>query len=546
MPAPFPFLMTMTTLTPSQEAAVLDPNPNRLVIAGPGSGKTHTTIAAIDRDCLELDFGPVHPQDCIVAITYTNKAANELRERLEAASIHPFFVGTLHSFCLHVIRHHRGRDFAIVGEQESEAILKGLIASLRTKATVGGCLKVLAGEREALIAEAPVLAQYRKTLTQGGAIDFGQILTLGLSLMGGFTAPAGAPGWLLYVDEYQDSAPIDAAIYEALPCAKRWVVGDPNQCIFEFRGATLDNILALAQGDGWSLHRIEENFRSAPCIVHASFEVIRGNSALFSQLRQRVMVDREGELALKRYDTAIEETAAIIKATQPGTGEWAILCRYNHDRDAIETALRAAGADVALPPPPMPRDFRVLIALLGLMANPGSRIAADAWFRATKTPSEAQTLIENRATVPKTWPDEFPHWDAFASALITAGISRPSVGLARQACSEAGGSLSPVRLLAVLLAPFRQPPVPRCRISVLTMHGAKGLEFENVWIAATDLAGGLTNPDAERRLFYVAMTRAKRTLTISWSRTRPNHYTGTTELRSINPFADDIPRLTGC
>lgn len=530
----------MQNLTDSQLHAVVSESFNRLVIAGPGSGKTHTTVEAIFRDmALAAKAGDPHPGRRCIVVTFTVKAAAEIRERLANRGIVPFHVGTLHSLSAKIVSEALGYRIAVLDEAAAEAAIQSLIDSLRVKATVSAVRKAIRGESASAAAKA-IIAPYRKLLSSSFAEDYDTLLQRAADLAPVFGK--GHDGWFLYVDEFQDSAPIDMQIYGGLRTVKRWVVGDPNQCIFEFRGATIDNIMTLARSPNWTVHYLKENFRSCPEIVAASQSLIEQNENRLWNAPVAVR-NEVGEVITIREHTAEEELATIIARLRNSPveeGTWGILTRYNATRQEIENGLKSAGIDTGEPPPDLPHDYRLGMALLAVMANPNSKVANHSWIRAAYPAKIAQSMIERGTSgaLMKNWPDEFHTFRELAEGLSGAHVGRGFLELAFEA-HKATGSTDP-SVIATNIMPAASPRPTRIR--VMTMHGSKGLEFDNVWIAGADLATTIAqeNLEAERRLFYVAMTRAKTQLVVSYSLSRVNQYTRRAEERFASPFLTNI------
>lgn len=530
---PHPYRTAPMNLTESQQAAVMSRHQNRLIVAGPGSGKTHTTIAAIRHDIELMDeAGDRDAQERVIAITFTHAGAEKLREKLHHEGILPFHVGTLHSFCLRVVQYFTpGNRIAMLTPEVAAATIMSIAQGLRVKGlTAEGLQQYMAGLRNAGTDYELVANAYRKQLRQAGAADFNTILEQALELMPRFTTEKG---WLLYVDEFQDSAPIDLKLYRALWCQRRWVVGDPDQNIFSFRGATLDNIMELAKSPTWEVCYLEDNFRSGSTILWAAQELIALNKNRL-KVRQTARMPWQGQIRSTVHETEVHEVVDIITWIEEHPGEeLAILCRYNANREQIEKALRLAKVDLPDPPPPLPKDFQLGCAVLALLANPTSRLAHHAVLRGMYGEKKTQELIErDSAAVPKTWSDEILMWRDMADTLKGFGLSRDFLFLAHRASQE-GDTLDP----AAILIGIRPTVEPRnAKIRILTMHGAKGLEFDNVWLAAIDLATTPHDIEEERRLFYVAITRARKSLILTSARTRTNQYTGRPEDRILSPF----------
>lgn len=523
-------------LSPSQLHAVVSPSVNRLVIAGPGSGKTHTTVEAIVRD-MAFATKEEDPNPCsrAIVVTFTVKAAEEIRDRLANRGIVPYHVGTLHSLCAKIVSSVLGYRIAVLDQNASEAAIQSLIDSLRAKVTVNAVRQAIRGEASSTAAQA-LVAPYQKLLASSFAEDYDTLLIRAETFAQSFGEKHD--GWFLYVDEFQDSAPIDLRIYDRLRCVKRWYVGDPDQCIFEFRGASIDNIMGVSARPQWTTHYLEENYRSETEIVEESQSLIQQNHIrLWSS--PRAVKTGMGRVLVTRFFTAEEEIAAIIselRQCRPGEGTWGILTRYNATRAEIENALKSAGMDVGAPPPDRPHDHRLGMAVLAVMANPDSRLANHSWIRAAYPAKIAQGMIERGAsgTLVKDWPDSFETFDQLATTLHRQHLSRGFLELVH-AAHKASASLDPSILSTCIVPSATAAPA---QFRVMTMHAAKGLEFDNVWIAGADIATSIAadNLEPERRLFYVAMTRARTKLVVSSSLSRVNQYTRKAEERMLSPF----------
>lgn len=523
-------------LSERQSAAVACTSDNRVIIAGPGSGKTSTTIEAIEQDLARLPAGSQN-QNRIIAITFTVRAAQQLREKLEARAIFPWHVGTLHSFALRVVSmtNPHGR-VALLDEESTAETIVAVAKSLRLSVSASQVQACMEGRKPMTAPIASVIKAYRKLLRQGNAADYLTVLQDAADMIrsGAFEPHTPKEGWLLYVDEYQDSAPVDVEIYDALTCQKKWIVGDPDQNIFEWRGSRLMNLIEITKRPGWQLHFLPENFRSKPEIVSAAYGLIRQNE---TRLDYEPVVTRTtgGFCAVRQFEFPETEIAAIREALddegQPGT--WGILTRYNAQRIEIDKALRLAGIYTGEAVEELPKDYRLGMAWLAMLANPASRIAHDALLRAEMGKAAAQRVTEaGQRLVPKTWPDKWGNVSELMGFLSSRGVGEQFCELVWSA-SHATNSLDPSQ---IALACKPETRYRASRVKVMTMHAAKGLEFDNVWLAATDLASLPKDMEAERRVFYVAMTRAKNHLWISGALRRSNPYTGQPERRIMSPF----------
>ena len=269
-----------------------------LIVAGAGSGKTRVLVERIVH-LIETGISP----DKILALTFTNKAAAEMKERILARTDSFVRAMTFHSFGAMVLREsgfHLGipADFAIYDSQESDQVLKSALEFLSLgadKAEVRSYRSLISHFKNRLIGPEmlppdkdrdplfpKVYAAYQLKLTECKAVDFDDLLLLTFQLL---TSPIGAlyeEKWShLLVDEYQDTNHAQYQIISQL--AKKYgnicVVGDPDQSIYSWRGADISNILRF-QTDFPSAQKItlKTNYRSSPYILRAANTLIRHNS----------------------------------------------------------------------------------------------------------------------------------------------------------------------------------------------------------------------------------------------------------------------------
>lgn len=500
-------------ITEEQRAAAHSTASEIILEACPGSGKTATLIERI------ADLEPLD-QRSVIAITFTNKAAAQLRTKLEARSIHVHFVGTLHALCTRMVRK-VVPTMVVLDEEQADAMLKQCITATRSKASLKACKAVLLGAPADVKTQPPVAA-YLKALNSAGAVDFDTLLTLGAKY-----APDYGTGWHLFVDEYQDSGPLDDAVYDGLNCASRFFVGDTDQGIYAFRGATVEN---MRNRIGVRL-ALTGNFRSCQEIVDAAVNVIHRNPNRNKKM-MRAHTQGTGRVGRHVFATDVLETASIIEAVKGG-GEWAVLTRYNANRKALDQALRAAGVPMPARPAPVDGTMGMARIYLNLLANPKSTVMQAAWWRATRPAHVAQKLIEGGAfiDVVLTPPASL---EELASRMRKEMITQGTV-LKVISAAKAAGSVEPLEILQCLREEEQAEKVNGA-VTVATIHGAKGLEFENVWIAGAEGRPKPERMEEERRLFFVGITRAKSRLEVSTCRVRPNEYTHQNEAREVSPF----------
>jgi len=399
-----------------QQEAVFTVNGSVLVLAGAGSGKTtvivnrianminfgnayfDTTRQGSDDDIAFLkeytegrtdDFDtlrdtvavdPVRPWN-ILAITFTNKAAGELKERLsamlgeEALNIH---ASTFHSACVRILRSEieslgYGRDFTIYDSDDSQRMIKNVTGELdvsekqlapkavlseisfaKDKMITPAELRADAGQdyRKKMISK--LYALYQERMRAANAVDFDDILVLTVELFEKF--PEVLEKYrsrfkYIMVDEYQDTNHVQFRLVSLLSGGHKnlCVVGDDDQSIYKFRGANIENILGFEeQFEGAKVIRLEQNYRSTQTILNAANSVISNNNG-----RKPKTLWTAGEQGDKVYwYKAVDETdeakfvADTILASYKETGRYsdnAVLYRMNAQSNSIERMLVKCG-----------------------------------------------------------------------------------------------------------------------------------------------------------------------------------------------------------
>ncbi len=445
----------------------------QLVTAGPGSGKTRTLCAWI----VELIRSAAARPDEILAVTFTRRAAVELHDRLSGllgAQTDQLLIGTFHRLALRLaplpptlqvaqeIERLQLIEQASVGSgtRKSPSSLLSLL-SLRKGQYPDYRERLQSGELLLPAEEVQVFRRYEQLLAEHGLVDLDDLLLRALVALNEGSACRAFR--FLAVDEYQDVSATQRALVVRLgQSATVLAIGDPDQAIYAFRGGEVRHFRGFVDDFPGTVSRfLIENYRSTPQIVMAAAAVIARNSQRTAP-PPRSQLPTGSSLLLWRNSSGFGEAQRLVREIECLIGGTSLL---SHDRR--QTASWRAGAygfaDVAI-------------------------------------------LTRNVARA-----------DAIASALGEAGLpySRPS-----QARRPSGQP--------------SQPAIERCepmyesdqledqRIAVLTLHGAKGLEFAVVFLAgleATQLPGpGRSDEEREeeRRLFYVGMTRAKELLYLSY------------------------------
>lgn len=326
-------------LNDKQQEAVLHFEGPLLILAGAGSGKTRVLTHRIAYLIEERQINPYH----ILALTFTNKAANEMRERVDnivTYGAQNIWVSTFHSTCVRILRRyidHLGyeRNFTIYDADDQRALMKDICKSLNIdtkKYREKTFLNAISSAKDELktpeqyvdeVAKeynkkifGTVYKEYQKRLKHNNALDFDDLIMLTVQL---FQTNAEVLDYyqqrfqFILVDEYQDTNTAQFTFLSLL--ASRYqnlcVVGDDDQSIYKFRGANIYNILNFEKiFPATKVIRLEQNYRSTKNILAAANEVIKNNS-----MRKEKSLWTESEdgapIAYARYDNEYEEAQGI-------------------------------------------------------------------------------------------------------------------------------------------------------------------------------------------------------------------------------------------
>ena len=362
-----------------QRAAVTHGDGPLLILAGAGSGKTRVLTHRVAY--LIRDLGV--PASAILAVTFTNKAAREMKERLERLvgrqQLGELTVGTFHAFCARLLRREGplvglDRAFAIYDEADQRAVLRqamtdtgaserifapGAVAAAisAAKNELKGPADLAADPRSQLDRVAAIVwKRYDELLRENNAVDFDDLLLLACRLFE--TSDRALERWQdryrhILVDEYQDTNRAQYVLLRYLAGFHQnlAVVGDDDQSVFSWRGADVRNILDFERDyPSATVVKLEQNYRSTQRILDAAWSVVRNNAA---RKEKRLWTDRSGGaqvVLLQAYDEEHEAqlVAREIERLQRegeahGTRDVAVLYRTNAQSRPIEDTFRAFG-----------------------------------------------------------------------------------------------------------------------------------------------------------------------------------------------------------
>ena len=647
-------MLNLDTLNPEQRDAVETVRGPVLILAGAGTGKTRVITFRIAH-MVQRGIAPEN----ILAVTFTNKAAREMLERVNqllpkrrsADGEKPSrpTVSTFHSLCVRILRQHiellgYKKNFVIYDEAEQLGAIKKILAHISAKgesadprAVLTALSKIKNGgaQAEALLKDpnTSVLAEivrkkYESALKACNAVDFDDLILLTLRL---FTEHPDALDACrsrfryVMVDEYQDTNAAQFQLVHALTLKHRnlCVVGDDDQSIYGWRGAEVANLLDLEKHyPEVKVVKLEQNYRSTNTILQAANAVIKNNA----RRRGKNLWSQNGQgakILLHAFDTddtearTVAETIEFKRMTQRVPwGDQAILFRTNLQSRPIEMELRKAGIRYHLIGGQSffdRREVRDFIAYVKMFLNPHDDISllrianvparglsdvtmerllgasqerqgsvftamrhTDVQESFQTRPREAiQEFItfieETRAkladetlaghpTALQEWSEKFLNETGYWNELRRGEKNveqaenriRNLKDLIAKMDGEAGNRLPADRLDTFLEdmtldADRAEEKEAGDAVTLITMHSCKGLEFPHVYVVG--LEDGLLphsrskvegTMDEERRLFYVAITRAKRELMISHCGGRKKY--GQVMPCHPSPFLKELPK----
>ncbi len=600
-------------LDPDQRAAAEVTEGALLIVAGPGSGKTRTLTHRI----AHLIERGEDAASCL-AITFTRRAADEMRERLDALltrtrateSASRPLVTTFHGLGLRILREHHAaigldRDFSLADEATRLAIvgelfgLKGARASQELQA-LDTHRAAASSEEDGREAEPPPaktaaldqrLAQFRAALFARDQVDFGELIVRPIELLEADESLCRAyqQRWRhVSIDEYQD---IDALQYRfvrlltpatadpcngsehevaATPGRSVCAIGDPDQSIYAFRGADVSFFLRFQQ-DQPAARVIElvRNYRSQPAVVRAAAAMIRPTSLVPDRRTEPVSPLLSRPVAVHRAASPRAEAEFVVHTIERllgGTSHFSLDSGRVRGEDETEPL---SFGDIAL----LYRTRSQAVPLVEALERAGMPYQERSHQRLAAR--DDVRLLLHEAETAGIEPDR-PALEVLEAAALrlgaVAGVGGHDLPTAEETPADSDGDAETsdaslaagLELLAPLArsagtdwATFRAQLAlgaevdtwdPRAeRITLLTLHAAKGLEFPVVFLVGCEegllpfrLADGSGDQAEERRLFFVGMTRAERALYLTWCQKRSvrgqaNERQRTSFLETIDP-----------
>jgi DNA helicase-2/ATP-dependent DNA helicase PcrA len=439
----------LDSLNPAQRDAVLATEGPLLILAGAGSGKTRVITTRMAHILGER----LAEAREILAVTFTNKAAEEMRSRVErvvGADCHAIWLSTFHSLCARLLRREApaiglSRSFVIYDSSDQLAVVKQAMKALgvddkmlpprqalsrisqaKNRMETPAALKQAAlSLRDEQVAK--IFDQYRRTLADAGALDFDDLLLRTVELVE--TSDRVRDFYAerfryVLIDEYQDTNRPQYLLIRQLASRHRnlCVVGDPDQSIYRWRGADLRNILDFEHDfPDARVVRLEQNYRSTQVILDAASAVIRRNR---NRKDKRLWTDRAGgdKVLYVRTGDEIEEADFITKAIRDGRAAdakamVAVLYRTNAQSRALEDALMREGVNYRIIGGVRfyeRKEIKDALAYLRLIINPHDDVS---FRRVVNVPSRGvgKTVLDMVSTTD-------PDADVGSFPLLSAGL----------------------------------------------------------------------------------------------------------------------------
>ena len=609
-------------LNEKQREAVQATEGPLLIIAGPGSGKTRTLTHRI---AYLIASEKARPYE-ILALTFTNKAAREMQERISRLvekNAQQIWMGTFHSIFARLLRREADKlgftsDFSIYDTDDTERVLRGLmtryhidskqfrpramrslISSAKNQMVTPQEYQKLAngvGQEKA----AQLYGPYQQALRRANALDFDDLLIKPIELFrqDQETLRRYQQRWkYVHIDEYQDTNRAQYLLAKMLSGQHKnlCVVGDDAQSIYAFRGADITNILSFQRDykDATTI-RLEQNYRSTKNILRLADSIIKNND---KQLDKELWTDNtEGESivlmeAVSEKDEAqkIERVIRDLRARESlAYQDFAILYRTNAQSRSLEDAMRRAGIPYRVIGGLsfyQRKEIKDVMAYLRLVVNPDDAACLrrvinyptrgigqktqERLFTFAREESislwEAVERVDEVDTLSSRAKNAVGRFHELVAKYVGEAEEKPADEVAQQLIEETGilkefkKDQTPENLMrwenvqelisaiaeftkgdgqqrtmstflqeVALMTDQDEEPENRNRVTLMTLHASKGLEFPVVFIAG--LEEGLfplsaatedkSDLEEERRLFYVGATRAEKHLYLSYARSR--------------------------
>ncbi|MCR5344856.1 MAG: UvrD-helicase domain-containing protein [Lachnospiraceae bacterium] len=636
-------MITTEKLNPEQQKGVYTVSGPVLILAGAGSGKTRVLT---NRTAYLIEEKGVEPYN-ILAITFTNKAAAEMRGRINELVGHgaeAIWISTFHSCCVRILRRFADRigydtSFTIYDTDDSNSLMKDVLKRLdidnklikekTALSTISSAKNELidpmqfrtdAGGDFKYLKLATIYEEYQNSLRKNNAMDFDDLImnTVKLLRMDNDVREAYQERFkYIMVDEYQDTNTAQFELISLLAGKYRnlCVVGDDDQSIYKFRGANIRNILDFEKlYPNATVIKLEQNYRSTQNILTAANGVIANNTGRKSKALWTEGAEGD-KVRFEQFDSGTDEAIAIVNdiARRVNAGECeykdcAVLYRTNAQSRLLEERFVARGIPYKLIGGVnfySRKEIKDVLAYLKTIDNAKDDIAVT---RILNVPKRGIGQTSENKIADYAYANGLSFYDALKKADVIPGLSaaakkiKPFVDLIeelRELLKTGNIELTVEKLLektgyvdelvientdeskarienidefiskvvdyeknvenptlsgfleeVALVAEIDSLDEDADYAVLMTLHGAKGLEFTNVYIAGMEdglfpsymslSSGNYDDVEEERRLCYVGITRAKKHLMMTAARARMIR--GETQYNPVSRFIKELPK----
>lgn len=646
-------MINLDSLNDKQREAVQTTDGPLMILAGAGSGKTKTVATKV---AYTLDKFELSPFD-VLALTFSNKAAREMRERISQQLGVPenvLMVTTFHSFCARILRTEYRflgltSNFTIYDDQESLAMIKNILSlrgisikevspyavhqfidEIKNTGYYLGKEKQIDEEKNNLAkfeedAFFSIYQDYESEILKSNGLDFGGLIVGVLRLF--YTNNEILRKYqnkfkFVFVDEFQDTNRAQFELLHLLTSKhqKLCVVGDEDQSIYSWRGADIRNILNFNSAfPEAKLIKLEQNYRSSQVIINASSSVIANN--MNRSDKELWTENDEGELIeIKECDSDLDESSVIgeelnkLRLKGVPLKEIAVFYRNNSQSRAIEDQLRRNNIQYRIIGGIKfydRREIKDIIAYLRIVVNPRDSLALN---RVINVPPRGIGAVSLKKIEDYAINNNLTLWDVILALVeddrdIGVRLTSKARSALRSFSENIkrmmdlnGSEESPSDIIPIILNELgllnyyqglgkdieavtrienieefvsaikhyenkeKRPSIslflesitldksevisPEGEVSLMTIHAAKGLEFSYVFVCGVEEnlfpsfrsveKGGETGIEEERRLFYVAMTRAKAKLYLLFAQTRMQF--GSIRFNGPSRFLFEVPK----
>jgi len=584
-------------LNPIQQEAVQTADGPALILAGAGSGKTRVLTYKVAYLIAEKKISPEN----ILTVTFTNRAAGEMKERIiqliSKNNTQPL-MGTFHSICSKILRREGQAiglkpGFSIYDESDALEAVKTAMSNLNIatqKMSPGAIRHTISSAKNEMISEleypqyargyfqetaAKVYLEYQKILRENQALDFDDLLMKTIHLFQAeptILAKYQLQFRYILVDEYQDTNVAQYQFIQMLAKRNRnlCVVGDFSQAIYGFRGADYRNMLRFQKDyPEAKVFNLEQNYRSTQIILDAAHAVISVNRShpilkLWTEKKTGPKITLfEARNEVEEASYVLERIQEMAKVNKQNLNDFAVLYRTNAQSRSIEEVFLKRGLPYKLVGGVQfyeRKEIKDILSYLKLISNPADSVAKKRIEKVGK--GRAQKFMEYFMSLD---PDNLPFTHELLDSILTA---TDYLNYLEDGTDQGKMRIENVKELASVAEQFpeitsflenvaliqdNQMPDTKLKetqqeaVTLMTIHASKGLEFPVVFLVGMEEGLfphsrsmlDLNQMEEERRLAYVGITRAKERLFLTYTRSRL--YFGTRSNNLVSRFIASLP-----